>query len=272
MNASFVQSEVPGVSSAKWASRRPTSYKAIVIGPSAVGKTSLCRCMARVNDAILCAEDATLPPEATIGLDFTILSYRHEQRKFTLQLWDTAGQERFAPIVKKYYRGCTVVFVVLDTPCLLASVRKTHCNAANVCLPSTHWDAKYERLDAAAIVQAELDKYLCSFKQLTAPADAAAFVVLNKSDALAHDKEALTMLLDLCATASKSHADFAAFRCFATSALNGDGVIRLYEATKSVASAIIETKESASAATAAVVSAAKPMNLSSTQPQQGCGC
>jgi len=83
-------------------------FRIILIGDSAVGKSSLLRkftfgSFAEVSDP-------------TVGVDFFARLVRVDDGVTTikLQLWDTAGQERFRSITKAYYRNSVGVLLVYD--------------------------------------------------------------------------------------------------------------------------------------------------------------
>jgi len=83
-------------------------FRVILIGDSAVGKSSLLRkftfgSFAEVSDP-------------TVGVDFFARLVRVDNGHTTikLQLWDTAGQERFRSITKAYYRNSVGVLLVYD--------------------------------------------------------------------------------------------------------------------------------------------------------------
>lgn len=80
--------------------------KAIIIGDSSVGKSSL---LYRYTDS-----DWNPHYIATIGVDFKVLTFERESKVVKLQLWDTAGQDRFKTITHTYYRGSHGVMVVFD--------------------------------------------------------------------------------------------------------------------------------------------------------------
>ncbi|KAM9818686.1 ras-related protein Rab-33B-like isoform 2-T2 [Syngnathus typhle] len=63
------------------------TFKVLVIGDSAVGKTCLTH--------RLCAGQFPNSAEATIGVDFREIVLDIDGEMIKLQLWDTAGQERF---------------------------------------------------------------------------------------------------------------------------------------------------------------------------------
>jgi len=80
--------------------------KAIIIGDSSVGKSSL---LYRYTD-----NDWNPHYIATIGVDFKVLTFERESKIVKLQLWDTAGQDRFKTITHTYYRGAHGVMLVFD--------------------------------------------------------------------------------------------------------------------------------------------------------------
>lgn len=80
--------------------------KAIIIGDSSVGKSSL---LYRYTD-----NDWNPHYIATIGVDFKVLTFEREGKVVKLQLWDTAGQDRFKTITHTYYRGAHGVMLVFD--------------------------------------------------------------------------------------------------------------------------------------------------------------
>jgi Ras-related protein Rab-1A len=80
--------------------------KVVVIGDSAVGKTSLL--LRYADDAY---DDKYL---ATIGVDFRITTLEIQDKVVKMQLWDTAGQERFRTITQNYYRGAHAVVLCFD--------------------------------------------------------------------------------------------------------------------------------------------------------------
>ena len=76
--------------------------KAIVVGDSGVGKTTLVR-----------AAEGKGPSEhggPTVGVDFA--TFRHGDVR--LSVWDTAGQERFRAMSAAYYRGVQACIIVFD--------------------------------------------------------------------------------------------------------------------------------------------------------------
>jgi len=93
-------------------------FKILLIGDSAVGKTSL---LLRYVDDTFNSEFQT-----TIGVDFKISTLNIDGKIVKLQLWDTAGQDRFRNIVASYYRGAHGIIIMYDitNPGSLDSINK----------------------------------------------------------------------------------------------------------------------------------------------------
>ncbi len=86
-------------------------YKILIIGDSAVGKTSILNRFANdsFNESFI----------STIGVDFKIKQIAVEDKDknvsdVKIQVWDTAGQERFRTITSSYYRGAHGIIIVFD--------------------------------------------------------------------------------------------------------------------------------------------------------------
>nr|XP_061792311.1 ras-related protein Rab-33B-like [Nerophis lumbriciformis] len=104
------------------------TFKVLVIGDSAVGKTCLTH--------RLCAGHFPSGVEATIGVDFRERLLEIDGEMIKLQLWDTAGQERFRKsMVQHFYRNVHAVLFVYDVTCwasfssLSAWVDECRCNS-----------------------------------------------------------------------------------------------------------------------------------------------
>ena len=83
-------------------------YKVILIGNTAVGKTSLFKKLTTGEFS-----DKNI---STIGVDKKTLSVKipNVNKEIDISLVDTAGQERFRAIAKKYYQGCDGILLLYD--------------------------------------------------------------------------------------------------------------------------------------------------------------
>ncbi|CAG9311266.1 unnamed protein product [Blepharisma stoltei] len=88
------------------ASGRKHLLKVIILGDSAVGKTSL------MNQYV--NKRFTQQYKATIGADFLTKEVMIDDKLVTLQIWDTAGQERFQSLGVAFYRGADCCVMVYD--------------------------------------------------------------------------------------------------------------------------------------------------------------
>jgi len=83
------------------------SFKVIIIGPSAVGKTSL------LNRFV--HNEFALKYKLTIGVDFLTKSVEYQPSKFVkLHIWDIGGQERFKFLHRSYYEGASGALLAFD--------------------------------------------------------------------------------------------------------------------------------------------------------------
>jgi small GTP-binding protein len=81
-------------------------YKIVVIGASAVGKSSIVQRLVQGTFT----EDGT----STCGADFYSHTFPVNNESVRLQIWDTAGQERFRSISKSYFRNAVGAVLVYD--------------------------------------------------------------------------------------------------------------------------------------------------------------
>jgi Ras-related protein Rab-1A len=81
-------------------------FKIIIIGNSAVGKSSL---LLKFTDRTFLANQIS-----TIGVDFKIQTIQIDDKIIKLQIWDTAGNERFKTITTSYYRNSNGICIVFD--------------------------------------------------------------------------------------------------------------------------------------------------------------
>ncbi|XAR69157.1 Small monomeric GTPase [Bertholletia excelsa] len=94
------------------------SFKILLIGDSAVGKSSLL--LSFISSSV---ED--LAP--TVGVDFKIKLLTVGGKKLKLTIWDTAGQEKFRTLTSSYYRGAQGIILVYDV-----TQRETFTNLSDI--------------------------------------------------------------------------------------------------------------------------------------------
>lgn len=83
------------------------TFKLIVIGPAAVGKTSLIR---RYVD-----NKFSFNYKSTIGVDFLAKTVRLKEDKIVkLAIWDVGGQEKFRFLRRNFYEGTHGAILVFD--------------------------------------------------------------------------------------------------------------------------------------------------------------
>lgn len=83
------------------------TFKCIVIGPGAVGKSSLVR--------RLIENRFELSYKFTIGVDFLAKTVEYEKGKYAkLSIWDVGGQERFKALRRSFYEGTHGALLVFD--------------------------------------------------------------------------------------------------------------------------------------------------------------
>jgi len=86
---------------------RSFAFKVIIVGPGAVGKTSL------LNRFVHNQFD--LKYKLTLGVDFLTKNLEYEPSKFAkLQIWDIGGQERFKFLHRSFYEGAFGALIVFD--------------------------------------------------------------------------------------------------------------------------------------------------------------
>jgi Ras-related protein Rab-11A len=84
-----------------------SSYKVIIVGPGAVGKTSL------LNRFV--HDEFTLRYKLTIGVDFLTKKLEIKPSEFVkLHIWDIGGQERFKFLHRSFYEGALGALLVFD--------------------------------------------------------------------------------------------------------------------------------------------------------------
>jgi small GTP-binding protein len=82
------------------------NYKAILIGDSSVGKTSIMHMF----------QEHTFKPTdgPTVGASFWSRAVDTSRGRIILNLWDTAGQERYRSLIPTYARGARAALLVFD--------------------------------------------------------------------------------------------------------------------------------------------------------------
>ncbi|KAH0794045.1 ras-related protein Rab-5C [Histomonas meleagridis] len=81
-------------------------YKVIIVGDSAVGKTSIV--MRYHRDTYF--DDH----QATVGASFITKSIETKNGKININIWDTAGQEKYRSLVPMYSRNASAAIIVFD--------------------------------------------------------------------------------------------------------------------------------------------------------------
>ena len=81
-------------------------HKVIIVGDSAVGKTSIIMRFHR---------NAFFPDhQATVGASFISKTIETKHGNVVLNTWDTAGQEKYRSLVPMYSRNASAAIVVFD--------------------------------------------------------------------------------------------------------------------------------------------------------------
>jgi Ras-related protein Rab-5C len=81
-------------------------YKLVLLGESAVGKSSLVEKFAK--------NEFKMNKESTIGAVFLTQNIQYGDKVIKFDIWDTAGQERFNALAPMYYRGAQAAIIVYD--------------------------------------------------------------------------------------------------------------------------------------------------------------
>ena len=88
-------------------SKQEFTFKTIVLGPAAVGKSSLIRRFVENR--------FSTDYKFTIGVDFMSKVVEYESgRSAKLTIWDIGGQERFKFLRRSFYEGTNGAFLVFD--------------------------------------------------------------------------------------------------------------------------------------------------------------
>ena len=81
-----------------------TKYKVIIIGDSAVGKTSL---FYRYKNKTF-----TTQKISTIGFEYNEVEVTYKGKVMQLQFWDTCGQETYRSLIRSFYSNATAAILV----------------------------------------------------------------------------------------------------------------------------------------------------------------
>ena len=82
------------------------SFKVIVIGNSAVGKT----CLTTKATKNIFLENH----QSTIGFEFFSFMIKIENKIIKLQIWDTCGQEIYRSLITNFYRNSSLAIIVYE--------------------------------------------------------------------------------------------------------------------------------------------------------------
>ena len=83
------------------------TYKVLLLGGNAVGKTWICH--------QLVGQYFDHSTSLTIGVDFFVHNIKlQDETTVKLKIWDTAGQEAFLSIVKSYYQQADGIIMIYD--------------------------------------------------------------------------------------------------------------------------------------------------------------
>ena len=85
---------------------KTTTFRAVTIGESSVGKTCL------VNRFI--RNQFNIAEANTVGAIYDTYTTQRDGLTIEVQIWDTAGQEKFRSLAPAYYRGAAAAVVVFD--------------------------------------------------------------------------------------------------------------------------------------------------------------
>ena len=83
----------------------PKKYKAVLLGESGVGKTSL---------VVRLVKNEYQQQHSTVGASFFRYAATVDDVTIHYDIWDTAGQERYKSLAAMYYRGAAAALVVYD--------------------------------------------------------------------------------------------------------------------------------------------------------------
>ena len=83
-----------------------TTFKIVILGDSAVGKTSF------LNQ--YCFHSFSNKTKSTLGIDFILTEVQVNEQIITIQLWDTAGSEKFSSLAPMFLRNVHACILMCD--------------------------------------------------------------------------------------------------------------------------------------------------------------
>ncbi|XP_047958504.1 ras-related protein RABC2a-like [Salvia hispanica] len=196
-------------SSGQGQSNYDLSFKILLIGDSAVGKSSLL--VSFISNVV----DDLSP---TVGVDFKIKFLTVGGKKLKLTIWDTAGQERFRTLTSSYYRGAHGIILVYDV-----TRRDTFTNLSDV------WAKELELYST----NEDCLKMLVGNK-----VDRESERVVSKEEGMSLAKELGCLFLE-CSARTRENVE----QCFAELALKIMDVPRLLEEGSTVKRNILKQKQ-----------------------------
>ena len=85
------------------------TYKVILVGESAVGKTSIMNRFLKDN-----FKENLTPSSSASYAEKTIKLSKYKGKEMNFGIWDTVGQEKFRSVVKNYFQNATAALLVYD--------------------------------------------------------------------------------------------------------------------------------------------------------------
>ena len=139
---------------------QPITFKFLLVGDGAVGKTSLVR--------RLCRGTYSGTTEETVGVEFMPHTLTIDKTQVKLQIWDTAGQEQYRSLGRAYYRcavGVLLVFAV-DNHASFESLERWLTDVRNLCHPHAKIllvASKSDLIEERRVTKAEIETFVETF-------------------------------------------------------------------------------------------------------------
>ena len=139
---------------------QPLTFKFLLVGDGAVGKTSLVR--------RLCKGSYSDTTEETVGVEFMPHSITIENQLIKLQIWDTAGQEQYRSLGRAYYRNALGVLLVfsIDNHSSFESLQKWLDDIRSLCHPHARVllvASKCDLEEQRKITKTEIESFVQSY-------------------------------------------------------------------------------------------------------------